>query len=458
MKRKIFIYLFTAGAFSATVTSKCINADAGIDVAIRKMNTSEAEYGTNSAEYNEWTSEEIYGDPGYVDYWYPDPVTPDADDIYTGGFRGPANIMWTGHYALMLALYERSFNTDLMTDELTWFIEDWNTSMTTDGLGSPKEGGIWWVGLVPCEPYIVFTQCNSIPIAATELYDSLYSTNYMPIWDYGLNFINEVMQDEHGLTTHGYYVQEPIGFYYGSEVLPDSFPGPSKSIYSPTKPAFQGYGAAWTMTWLEHTQPARTANDYPILLDTCMKEVSGDMAYVLTTYNNPDEYGIFDVLATYFTLQLANQQEDYATRDRLANWLFDFYNKEWSSDGRALHYNTLSLSGFVQPILASGWIWGHTPVTMEDVLDARPTEFWDFPYISEADDENIWVYQAEWDPVKDGFVLNIRVDQTSTLTFSNFDSLPTAYLVGGQTIPLESAGAGLYSFGLSPGTYQMVIT
>ncbi|MHA2356021.1 MAG: hypothetical protein ACXADC_12645, partial [Candidatus Thorarchaeota archaeon] len=53
--------------------------------AIRKMNTSEAEYGTNSVEYNEWSSEELYGNPGYVDYWYPDPVTPDADDIYTGG-------------------------------------------------------------------------------------------------------------------------------------------------------------------------------------------------------------------------------------------------------------------------------------------------------------------------------------------------------------------------------------
>jgi hypothetical protein len=157
------------------------------------MNTSEAEYGTNSVEYNEWTSEEVYGDPGYPDYWYPDPVTPDADDIYTGGFRGPANIMWTGHYALMLALYERSFNTGLMTDELTWFIEDWNTSMTTDGFGNPKDGGIWGVGLVPCEPFFVFTQCNSIPIATTELYDSLFGTEFMPIWDFGMSMASQLM-------------------------------------------------------------------------------------------------------------------------------------------------------------------------------------------------------------------------------------------------------------------------
>jgi hypothetical protein len=122
-----------------------------------------------------------------------------------------------------------------------------------------------------------------------------------------------------------------------------------------------------------------------------------------------------------------------------------------------MHYNTLSLTGLAQPILASGRIWAYTQVTMEDMLDARPPAFWDYPYINEADDENIWVYQAEWDPVKEGFALNIKVDTASTLTFSNFDSLPTAYLVGGQTMSLESAGTGLFSLELNPGMYQMVI-
>jgi hypothetical protein len=421
--------------------------------AIKKMNTSEAEYGNNSIEFTEWTSPELYGDPGYVDYWYPDPVAPDADDIYTGGFRGPANIMWTGHYALMMSLYERNFNTGLMTEELQWFMEDWNNSMTTDGFGNPKEGGIWGVGLVPCEPFFVFTQCNSIPIATTELYDSLYGTNYMPIWDFGLNHINNIMRDEYGLTTHGYYIQEPMGLFYDDDV----YPGQAISGYDSTKPGFQAYGAAWTMAWLEHTQPTRSANDYPILIDTCMKEVSGDSAYMMSTYNNPDQYWMWEVYATFFTLLMANQQADVTTRNRLVNFLYGSFNKEWSNDGRSLHYNTVSLAGLAQPVLANGWIWAHAPITIEDMLDARPTEFWDYPYISEADDSDIWVYQAKWDPVNDGFVLNLRVDAASTLTFSNFDSLPIAYLVGGQNIPLESAGSGLYSLDLNPGIYQMVI-
>jgi hypothetical protein len=94
---------------------------------------------------------------------------------------------------------------------------------------------------------------------------------------------------------------------------------------------------------------------------------------------------------------------------------------------------------------------------MRNLASARTTEFWDYPYISAADDERIWVYQAEWDPVKEGFILNIEVDQTATLTFSNFDSLPIAYLGGTQFAQLELAGGDDYTLSLEPGTYQLVI-
>ena len=69
-------------------------------------------------------------------------------------------------------------------------------------------------------------------------------------------------------------------------------------------------------------------------------------------------------------------------------------------------------------------------MTIKDLTDARPTGFWDYPYISAADDDSIWVYQAEWDPVKEGFVLNVKVDQAETLTFSNFDFATSAYRGG----------------------------
>ena len=93
---------------------------------------------------------------------------------------------------------------------------------------------------------------------------------------------------------------------------------------------------------------------------------------------------------------------------------------------------------------------------MRDLADARPAEFWDYPFISAADDDRIWVYQAEWDPVKEGFVLNIRVDQPATLTFSNFDSTPTAYSSGISLGELTTSGAD-YTLSLSPGVYNIVL-
>ncbi|MFX0107133.1 MAG: hypothetical protein ACFE7R_02525, partial [Candidatus Hodarchaeota archaeon] len=86
----------------------------------------------------------------------------------------------------------------------------------------------------------------------------------------------------------------------------------------------------------------------------------------------------------------------------------------------------------------------------------RSEEFWDYPYIRAADDDRIWVYQAEWDHHKDAFILNIEVDQTATLTFSNFESVPTAYAGGIALEELTSVGAD-FILTLSPGTYNLVI-
>jgi hypothetical protein len=94
---------------------------------------------------------------------------------------------------------------------------------------------------------------------------------------------------------------------------------------------------------------------------------------------------------------------------------------------------------------------------MRDLADARNPGFWDTPFISNADDDNIWVYQAEWDPVKEGFILNIKVDQTATLTFSNFDSAPTAYAGGLVLQQLTTEGSDDYTLTLSPGSYNIVI-
>ena len=122
-----------------------------------------------------------------------------------------------------------------------------------------------------------------------------------------------------------------------------------------------------------------------------------------------------------------------------------------------MHWDTTAVEPFLQSSMAYGWIWATVPVSVRDLGDSRPTQFWNYPYISQADDDNIWVYQARWDPIKQGFILNIRVDKTATLTFSNFESVPTAYSGGYSLGQLTATGAD-YTLTLSPGTYHLVLT
>ncbi|MGY5861395.1 MAG: hypothetical protein RTU09_03395 [Candidatus Thorarchaeota archaeon] len=423
---------------------------------IKKMNTTEAEYGNNSIESMEWLQPSI-GYANWTEYYYPDPINPDADDVYTGGYREPANIMWTAHYALMELLHERSFNTGEFFDEYNWYMEDWNNSLTTDGLGNPKESGIWDCGIIPCQPYEVWVQCNSIPILFTELYDNMFGSSYMPIWDYGLDFMNTVMQDQYGLFVDGYFVQEPMGYVDTHLGTQQPFPGNQVDPYTDDgRPYVSAYGVAWSMMFLDYTQENETIHDYPIFLDVYGKDISGDQMYIIDSYNNPSGFGTYDILANLYTVALALQMGDITTRDRIMNFLWSPYNKVWSPDGRAMHWDSLAVEPFLQSSLGFGYIWATVPVTVKDLAEPRPTEFWDCPYISEADDDVIWVYQAQWDPASEGFILNIRVDETAELTFSNFGSLPIAYSGGVQFGEFTAAG-GNYKLTLEPGTYHLVI-
>lgn len=459
----LFHYVLAFMAYSLAMyyeTTPGYRTDYYSDVSsglIEKFNTSYAEYGEDSIEYMEWMYASLY--LNWTEYYYPDAVNPDADDIYTGGFRGPANIMWTAHYALMELLHERNFNLAIYDDEIDYYMEDWNMSMTTDGFGNPQEGGIWETGMIPCEPYEVWTQCTCVPIYMTELYDNMYGTDYMPIWDFGLNFMNTVMQDQNGLFVDGYYVQEPIGTWFTqpTDGPQQQFPGNRLSPFrSDGKLRSRGYGVAWTLAFLEYTQPEETIADYPVFIENYGKELSGTQMYMVESMYDTGSFGTFDYLSSLFTLALAKQRGDFSTRDRIANFMFDPYNKVWSADGREMHYDTSSATSFLQTSVAYAELWANTPTTMVDLADARPAAFWDYPYISAADDENVWVYRAEWDPVKEGFILSIQVDQAATLTFSNFDSAPSAYSGGVVLSELTAAGMD-YTLDLAPGTYHLVI-
>jgi hypothetical protein len=421
------------------------------EALIQKMNTSYSEWGDNSIEFTEW----LHPEYDFVEYHYPNPT--ESSDLYVGGYRGPANIMWTGHYALMLELYERNFNEGTFNDEVAWFIDDWNNSLYTDGLGNPQEGGIWEIGLIPCEPYIMFIQCNSIPIFLTELWDNEHGTEYMSMWDYGLDFMNTEMLDENGLFTDGYYLVEPIGHLYDGAGTPETFPGHAIDMHiADGSPKMSAYGTSWSLTFLEYTQPEATIEDYSVFLDAFGKDVSGSQMYIADSYYAPGEFGEYDMLATLFSLALAKQQGDDITVQRLMNFLYSMYNQVWSDDGRTMHYDTSAIEPFMEPVLAIGKILANTPVTIRDLATPRAGEFWDYPFISSADDDRIWVYQSVYDAENSAFILNVDVDERATLTFSNFDSAPKAYSYSQPFSELVEVGED-YVLTLDPGSYNLVI-
>jgi hypothetical protein len=174
------------------------------------------------------------------------------------------------------------------------------------------------------------------------------------------------------------------------------------------------------------------------------------------SFNHPTFESVMDMLGTLYTCVLAKQRGDFNTLKRLQNFLYGSYNKVWSENRREMYYDTSSLFTFLQPVLAALGIWSTTPITVRDLADARPAAFWEYPFISQADDENIWVYYAKWDAVNSVFLLNIKVDSTANLTFSNFDHVPVAYEGESQVISLGISGSD-YNLTLQPGSYNLVV-
>lgn len=66
------------------------------------------------------------------------------------------------------------------------------------------------------------------------------------------------------------------------------------------------------------------------------------------------------------------------------------------------------------------------------------------------------MYQAVYDAENSAFILNVEVEETATLKFSNFDSQPTAYSYGQPLFELTKIGDD-YVLTLDPGTYNLVI-
>lgn len=395
-----------------------------------------------------------------------------ADERYESlgnDFRGPTNIMWTGHYTLMELLYYNVFRESTYNDEIKWFIDDWNNSLTAtttwdnkssiDNQGRPL--GLWRTGLIPCEPYIVFVQCNSIPFYAITLYDKLHNSNYAQSIEPGIDWWQEYMTDDNGIQIDGYYISEPYTALHQFEVLGE-IPGPALEpvLASEGVPGVANYGSSWAIAFYQGFGKTDIAETYYRNWKTNFIHYSpNDQAYAPHSYHNPSSFTEMDLIGNLFSYLGAREMGDSNLFRKLENWFYGPYPGEW--DGYRYRFDTSALGEigpFMDPILQFAWAWGHADSTLSDLMDVKSDSFYtSFPYISaESTTEGLFIYQAYYDETKEAFILSVEVNEQTAITFEQFPDVQGVYLKSGVYEDWAQNG-GQMILTLSPGTYSFVI-
>lgn len=374
------------------------------------------------------------------------------------GYRGPGNIMWTGHYAMMMALYERFFRNGRYNTELTWYMDQFNHTMTYDKLDNPHVGGYWNCGMIVCEPYIVFVQCNSIPQWTMTMVDSLWGTQYRDAYSYALNWLMENMIDDHGCFIDGYYVTAPPENW---TYLPDRFLGigPARLGGSVNHTNENGYGIAWALMLINSYKPSIPAQMYSEFETSYVRHMYPDMSYALAAYSYPDRFGAMDMLANMYTFPCAKEMGDWPLHRQLANFLFSPWPFRWRGYQGYFDLSALSSLGLEEMLtlpINFDYVWGTTPTTMKDLSVPKPASYFALPYISSTTGRGLFVHQAYYDDAIDAFILTVNAHEQSTITFSNY---PGVQGVQSSYGPLSSwtQNDTNMTLTLPPGVWNLVV-
>jgi hypothetical protein len=377
------------------------------------------------------------------------------------GFRGPTNIMWTGHYALMELLYYSLFHDDRYNNEIAYYMNDWNASLTSNTTwdGRPSNGlGRWGVGLIPCEPYIVFVQCNSIPFYAMRLYDKLHGTTYQKASLPGIAWWQTHMMDSSGVPVDGYYIAEPLGEHRSPANLPPTIPGPSMTSNMPY-PKVAAYGSAWITMFYDAMGYTTLANTlYENYKNTFVHYSTDNTAYVVNSYHTPGDFGVMDITGNIYAYFCSGEMGDTTLFTKLENWFYGPFVGSWNGYKYAFDTSMLGdLSAFAYPVFNFVWAYAHAGSTLADLMNPRDDAFFAKPFISNQSTTNgLFVYQAYYDTARNALILTLETANNVVLTFSNFPAVQGVYSASGAYSNWSQSGNQML-LTLSPGTYSFVI-
>lgn len=377
------------------------------------------------------------------------------------GFRGPTNIMWTGHYALMELFYESAFREGLYSNEILGYLDQWNSSLTSPLVfnGSQSGGlGRWGVGLIPCEPYVVFVQCNSIPFYAMRLYDSLHQTNYREASLAGIQWWQDNMVNDRGIPIDGYFVTEPMARHRPKTDINQTYPGPALTE-GHSEPKVSAYGTAWATMFYQAMGMTELAEGmYGSWKSAFVRYSTDDTAYVVESYYYPSDFGINEYVANVFAYFCTDEMGDAALNRKLENWFFGPFEGRWTGDKYEFDTSSLgSLGSFVYPVVNFAWVWTHADSTLSDLISPRDDAFFGKPFISnQSTTRGLFIHQATYDETRGAFILTVETEGGVTLTFDNFPGVSGVYNAQGQFTGWSQEGSRML-LTLPPGTYSFVI-
>lgn len=387
-----------------------------------------------------------------------------SDQTYSSlgnGFNGPTNIMWTGHYTLMELFYYSLFHDDRYNAEIQKYLDQWNSSLTSSTLwdGSPSGGlGRWGTGLIPCEPYIVFVQCNSIPFYTMRLYDNLHSTNYQKASLPGIEWWQKNMVDMNGIPIDGYYVAQPLDKHKGQGGSDQTYPG-----YAETKgisaPKVSAYGTAWIIMLYKGMGMTALADKlYSSWKQQFVHYSSSDTAYVVESYYYPHEFGVYDLVSNLFAYFCSAEMGDSVLNNKLENWFYSPFEGSWRGDKYMFDTSILgSQSSFAFPVINFAWAWAHSESTLGDLMRERDDAYFEYPFIKdESTKEELFINQAYYDSSRGAFILTVEAANYTALTFENFPNVQGVYTSQGAYTGWTQNGSKM-ALTLNPGVYSFVI-
>jgi hypothetical protein len=281
----------------------------------------------NKKVWQYWSYDSLGLPPIEPNFWFnytsqPDPIK-------------DKNIMYSGHLAHMMALYEKLYR-DYKWSNKNSMVLPWTkkTSFVYDGPSLMKRIYDQFIEArdhcIECEPNLCFPECNQHPVLALKLYDDLHGTKFYPesqslLMDWFLKY-DIITAAEHS-TAGVFLVKQRL--VIGQQRL--DFGNPISAITVPLSEMglasiYAAVADGWTGSFMHAWQPEYIEGHYPYQKRDRIREIDENTARV--KYD-----GITDQLSTPFFAMLAAEMGDHGLRDRLLNWMDNNFTPVWEEDG-----------------------------------------------------------------------------------------------------------------------------